>query len=160
MSRRHRAHVVLMSRKLVDKLTSGGANFYTARSDEKWRHIHDICTSLCDTSTTSARHAYEMKTRTRILNRLKFSPLLAEYLRHPETSLRHVKTIVRVSHDTWRVIASYNSQQLVSQNRDSVTGALYQSYFSQKGLHITRCFFIPLSTCGVLIFGRVIFKRT
>ena len=125
MSRRHRAHVVLMSQKLVDKLAPGGANFYTARSDEKWRHIHDVCTSLCDTSTTSARHAYEMKTRTRILNRLKFSPLLAEYLRHPETSLRHVKTFVRVPHDTWRVIASYNSQQLVAQTRDSVTGALW-----------------------------------
>ena len=112
-----------MSQKLGDKLAPGGANFYTARSDEKWRHIHDVCTSLCDTSTTSARHAYEMKTRTRILNRLKFSPLLAEYLRHPETSLRHVKTFVRVPHDTWRVIASYNSQQLVAQTRDSVTGA-------------------------------------
>ena len=112
-----------MSQKLVDKLAPGGANFYNARSDEKWRHIHDVCTSLCDTSTTSARHAYEMKTRTRILNRLKFSPLLAEYLWHPETSLRHVKTFVRVPHDTWRVIASYNSQQLVAQTRDSVTGA-------------------------------------
>ena len=115
--------LVLMSQKLVDKFAPGGANFYTARSDENWRHIHDVCTSLCDTSTTSARHAYEMKTRTRILNRLKFSPLLAEYLRHTETYLRHVKTFVRVPHDTWRVIASYNSQQLVAQTRDSVTGA-------------------------------------
>ena len=100
ISRTCRADVVLMSQKLVDKLGPGGANFYTARSDEKWRHIHDVCTSLCDTSTTSARQAYEMKTRTRILNRLKFSPLLAEYLRHPETSLRHVNTFVRVPHDT------------------------------------------------------------
>ena len=118
-----------MSQKLVDKLAPGGANFYTTRSDEKWRHIHDVCTSLCDTSTTSARHAYEMKTRTRILNRLKFSPLLAEYLRHPETSLRHVKTFARVPHDTWRVIASYNSQQLVAQTRNSVTGALSTKQF-------------------------------
>ena len=66
-----RADVVRMSPKLVDKVVPGSANFYTARSDEKWRHIHDVCTSLCDTSTTSARHAYEMKSRTRILNRLK-----------------------------------------------------------------------------------------
>ena len=97
-----RANVVRMSPKLVDKVVPGSASFYTvtARSDEKWRHIHDVCTSLCDTSTTSARHAYEMKSRTRILNRLKFSPLLAEYLRHAETSLRHSKTFVRVPHDT------------------------------------------------------------
>ena len=127
-----------MSQKLVDKLAPGGANFYTARSDEKWRHIHDVCTSLCDTSTTSARHAYEMKTRTRILNRLKFSPLLAEYLRHPETSLRHVKTFVRVPHDTWRVIASYNSQQLVAQTRDSVTGALVDCFFGIEKYRTTR----------------------
>ena len=118
-----RADIVRMSPKLVDKVVPGSASFYTARSDEKWRHIHDVCTSLCDTSTTSARHAYEMKSRTRILNRLKFSPLLAEYLRHAETSLRHAKTFVRVPHDTWRVIASYNSQQLVVQTRESVTGA-------------------------------------
>ena len=119
-----RADVVCMSPKLVDFCLPDSASFYTARSDEKWRHVHDVCTSLCDTSTTSARHAYEMKSRTRILNRLKFSPLLAEYLRHAETSLRHAKTFVRVPHDTWRVIASYNSQQLVVQTRDSVTGAL------------------------------------
>ena len=123
ISRTCRTDVVLMSQKLVDKLAPGGANFYTARSDEKLRHIHDVCTSLCDNSTTSARHAYELKTRTRILNRLKFSPLLAEYFRHPETSLRHVTTFVRVPHDTWRVIASYNSQQLVAQTREGVTGA-------------------------------------
>ena len=112
-----------MSPKLVDELVPGSASFYIARSDEKCRHIHDISTSLCDISATSAWHAYEMKTRTRILNRLKFSQLLAEYLRHLETSLRHMKTFVRVPHDSWRVIASYNSQQLVVQNRDSVTGA-------------------------------------
>ena len=122
-----RADIVLMSPNLVDKLVPGSASFHNARSDEKWRHIHDVCTSLSDTSTTSARHEYEMKTRTRILNRLKFSPLLAEYLRHAETSLRYVKTFVRVPHDTWRVIASYNSQQLVAKTRDSVTGALPNS---------------------------------
>ena len=95
-----RADVVRMSPKLVDKVVPGSASFYTARSDEKWRHLHDVCASLCDTSTTSARHAYEMKSRTIILNRLKFSPLLAEYLRHAETSLRHAKPFVRVPHDT------------------------------------------------------------
>ena len=131
ISRTCRADIVRMSPKLVDKVVPGSASFYTAKSNEKWRPIHDACTSLCDTSMTSARHAYEMKSRTRILNRLKFSPLLAEYLRHAETSLRHAKTFVRVPHDTWRVIASYNSQQLVVQTRDSVTGALQFSKIFQ-----------------------------
>ena len=76
-----------------------------------------------------------MKTRTRILNRLKFSPLLAEYLRHAETSLRHVETFVQFPHDTWRVIASYNSQQLVAQNRDSMTGAL-KHFLSKKNTEL------------------------
>ena len=37
--------VVLMSPKLVDKLLPGNMSFYTARSDEKWRHKHDVSAS-------------------------------------------------------------------------------------------------------------------
>ena len=81
MSHRRRTYVTKTRRQtrtrwreFLHREKRGEITTYTRCMYEFMRHLYDICPTC------------EMKTRTRILNRLKFSPLLAEYLRHPETS--------------------------------------------------------------------------
>lgn len=84
-------------------------NFHTTKSGDIIRIIADMHTKLDDISSTCFRPLFDTKTRTRIQNRLKFSPLLGEHWRSKETFIQHAQICVRVLNDTWWFVTSYYS---------------------------------------------------